>query len=122
MLRAPVCGTALESPVPTAEMAPWSSPQVWQTGSEEGPQLALQGAFPSSHPRHKITCQSGNQQCYKLPHRAQRELRKPAPLGHPSCHLSWGGVSPFLSPEVFSGRSSWLCHSNHATVLPVENQ
>lgn len=40
-----------------------SSLQAWQTGSEEGPQLALKGAFPSSHPRRTL-CQTGNQQCY----------------------------------------------------------
>lgn len=44
----------LSSPVPTAEMALWSSLQAWQTGSEEGPQLALKGAFPSSLPRHPL--------------------------------------------------------------------
>lgn len=36
-----------------------SSLQARQTGSEEGPQLTLQGAFPSSHPRHTL-CRTGN--------------------------------------------------------------
>lgn len=35
-------------------MAPWNSLQAWQTGSEEGPQLALKGAFPSSLSRHPL--------------------------------------------------------------------
>lgn len=39
------------TPVPTAEMAPQSSLQARQTGSEEGLPLTLQGAFPSSAPR-----------------------------------------------------------------------
>lgn len=43
---------------PTADSTSRSL-QAWQTGDEEGPQLALKGAFPSSHPRHTL-CQTGN--------------------------------------------------------------
>lgn len=87
---APPRGTALR-PLPHCRDSTASSLQAWQTGDEEGPQLALKGAFPSSHPRHTL-CQTGNQQCYVT--------TSQSPRGTASLP---GSLSPFLLPPTWVG-------------------
>lgn len=99
------------SPAPTAEMAQ-SSLQAWQTGSEEGPQLALQGAFPSAHSRHTL-CQTGNEQCYVT------TSQSPCP---PPLLQGWGTPSISPPPKCFWGDpSSFDIHTMQLLGLFVEN-
>lgn len=93
-------------PAPHCRDSMVSSLQAWQTGSEEGPQLALQGAFPSSHSRHTL-CQTGNLQCYVTTSQSPRGTARPvvhsfSPTSHPGVgdlfilqKCFWGDPSGF---------------------------
>lgn len=98
----------LSVPCPHCRDSMASSLQAWQTGSEEGPQLALKGAFPSSHPRHNplpnwepaVLCNYLTEPQRDRPGLQFTPKPKPAPL-----------VPPFLSLPTRRGGGDLLSFS-----------